>query len=285
MEYNLKVKNLSKKYNDFSLNNIDIFLPKGKIVGLIGENGSGKTTTIKAILNIISTDSGKIEIFGNVHSNLSKDLKETIGVVLDDSFLAPQLMLDDINSIMKKIYTNWDEELYNEYIEKFKLPKNKIIKEFSSGMKMKIKIIIALSHHPKLLILDEPTNGLDPVARYEMLEIFEDFVSNNENSILVSSHITSDLEHIADEIIFIDNGKCILSLDKDDFLNNYGIVFIHENEFKNIESTDYINYLKYKNEYMFMIDNKYKFMKKYRKYQVNRPSIEELMLILIKGVK
>ena len=165
----LEVKNLNKKYKDFQLKNVNLSLPKGMIMGLIGENGAGKTTTIKAILNIINTDSGEIKIFGLDNKKEEKKIKQDIGVVLDDSFLSEYLNPMDINKIMKNFYQNWDEKLYFKYIEEFKLPKNKISKDYSSGMKMKLKIAVALSHHPKLLILDEPTSGLDPVARNEIL--------------------------------------------------------------------------------------------------------------------
>ena len=165
MENNLEVKNLCKKYNGFELKDINLELPKGMIMGLIGENGAGKTTTIKAILNMINRDSGKIAIFGLDNIKDGKQIKEDIGVVLDDSFLSEYLNPIDINKIMKNIYKNWDEKLYFKYIEDFKLPKDKMSKEYSSGMKMKLKIAVALSHNPKLLILDEPTSGLDPVAR------------------------------------------------------------------------------------------------------------------------
>ena len=151
----LEVKNLNKKYKDFQLKNVNLSLPKGMIMGLIGENGAGKTTTIKAILNIINTDSGEIKIFGLDNKKEEKKIKQDIGVVLDDSFLSEYLNPIDINKIMKNFYQNWDEKLYFKYIDEFKLPKNKISKDYSSGMKMKLKIAVALSHHPKLLILDE----------------------------------------------------------------------------------------------------------------------------------
>ena len=195
MENILEIKNLSKKYDSFELKNINIELPKGTIMGFIGENGAGKTTTIKSILNIINKDSGQIKIFGL--DNKETKIKEDIGVVLDDSFLSEYLNPLGINKIMKNIYKNWDEKLYFKYLEDFKLSKEKISKEYSNGMKMKLKIAVALSHHPKLLILDEPTSGLDPIARNEILDIFQEFIQDENKGIFVSSHITSDLEHIA----------------------------------------------------------------------------------------
>ena len=205
MENILEVKNLSKKYDKFELKDINITLQKGMIMGLIGENGAGKSTTIRSILNLININSGEIKIFGLDNKKNERKIKEDIGVVLDDSFLSEYLNPSDINKIMKNIYKNWDENLYFKYLEEFKLPKDKISKEYSSGMKMKLKIIVALSHHPKLLILDEPTSGLDPVARNEILDIFREFIQDEEHGIFVSSHITSDLEHIADYITFIND--------------------------------------------------------------------------------
>ena len=285
MHDSLEVKNLCKKYNEFELKNINLKLPKGMIMGLIGENGVGKTTTIKAILNLINTDNGEIKIFGlNIKEN-EKKIKEDIGVVLDDSFLSEYLNPTDINKIMKKIYQNWDEKLYFKYLEDFKLPKNKISKEFSSGMKMKLKIAVALSHHPKLLILDEPTSGLDPVARSEILDIFQDFIQNEENSIFVSSHITSDLEHIADYITFINEGKIVLSKTRDELLEMYGIVKCSKSEFEKIDKNDYVKFKVNRYEYDVLVEDKSKFKRKYDFKIIDKPTLDDIMLIYIKGEK
>lgn len=285
MENILEVKNLCKKYNGFELKNINIELPKGMIMGLIGENGAGKSTTIKAILNVINRDSGEIKIFGLDNKENEKQIKEDIGVVLDDSFLSEYLNPTDINKIMKNIYKNWDEKLYFKYIEDFKLPKDKISKEYSSGMKMKLKIAVALSHHPKLLILDEPTSGLDPVARNEILDIFQDFIQDEEKGVLVSSHITSDLEHIADYITFINDGEIVLTKTRDELLENYGIVKCSEEEFKKLDKKDFVKYKKNRYEYDVLVENKYEFKKKYDVEVIDKPTIEEIMLIYIKGEK
>ena len=281
----LEVKNLNKKYKDFQLKNVNLSLPKGMIMGLIGENGAGKTTTIKAILNIINTDSGEIKIFGLDNKKEEKKIKQDIGVVLDDSFLSEYLNPIDINKIMKNFYQNWDEKLYFKYIDEFKLPKNKISKDYSSGMKMKLKIAVALSHHPKLLILDEPTSGLDPVARNEILDIFQDFIQDEEHAILVSSHITSDLEHIADYITFINNGEIVLTKTKDELLDRYGIVKCSEQEFKKINKADYLKYKKNRYEYEILVENKNEFKRKYDIQIIDKPTIEDIMLIYIKGEK
>jgi len=283
MENILEIKSLSRKYKDFELKNINIELPKGMIMGLIGENGAGKSTTIKSILNLINTDSGEIKIFGLNNKDNERKIKEDIGVVLDDSFLSEYLNPSDINKIMKKIYKNWDEKLYFKYIEDFKLPKKQMSKEYSSGMKMKLKIAIALSHKPKLLILDEPTSGLDPVARNEILDIFQDFMQDEEHGIFVSTHITSDLEHIADYITFINDGKVIFTKTRDELLENYGIVKCTEEDFKTIDKKDFIKYKKNKYEYDILIEDKLEFKKKYDIKIIDKPTIEDIMLIYIKG--
>lgn len=285
MDNILEIKDLCKKYADFELKKVNIQLPKGTIMGFVGENGAGKTTTIKSILNIIKRDSGEIKVFDLDNIKDEKKIKENIGVVLDDSFLSEYLNPTDINKIMKDIYKNWDEKLYFKYIKEFKLPEQKISKEYSSGMKMKLKIAVALSHHPKLLILDEPTSGLDPIARSEILDIFQEFIQDEEHGIFVSSHITSDLEHIADYITFINNGEIVFTKTRDELLDNYGIVKCTEEQFKTIKKDDYIKYKKNKYEYDILIEDKHEFKKKYDFSIIDKPNIEDIMVIYIKGEK
>lgn len=285
MDNILEIKDLCKKYADFELKKVNIQLPKGTIMGFVGENGAGKTTTIKSILNIIKRDSGEIKVFDLDNIKDEKKIKENIGVVLDDSFLSEYLNPTDINKIMKDIYKNWDEKLYFKYIKEFKLPEQKISKEYSSGMKIKLKIAVALSHHPKLLILDEPTSGLDPIARSEILDIFQDFIQDEEHGIFVSSHITSDLEHIADYITFINNGEIVFTKTRDELLDNYGIVKCTEEQFKTIKKDDYIKYKKNKYEYDILIEDKHEFKKKYDFSIIDKPNIEDIMVIYIKGEK
>ena len=284
MENILEAKNLCKKYNQFELKNVNLTLPKGMIMGLIGENGAGKTTTIKSILNLTNS-TGEINIFGLNVKKYDKKIKQDIGVVLNENFFSEYLNPKDINKIMKNIYKNWDEKLYFKYLEDFKLPQNKISKEFSSGMKMKLKIAVALAHHPKLLILDEPTSGLDPVARSEILGIFQDFIQNGENSILVSSHITSDLEHIADYITFINDGEIVLSKTRDELLEEYGIVKCNKAEFEKINKKDYVKYKVNRYEYDVLVENKSEFKRKYDFNVIDKPTLEDIMLIYIKGEK
>ena len=285
MENILEVKSLSKKYKGFELKNINLELPKGMIMGFIGENGAGKTTTIKAILDIINDYQGEVRIFGLDNKKDDKKIKEDIGVVLDDMFFPEILIPNDINSIMKDNYKNWDSNRYFKYLTDFDLPKTKQIKTFSKGMRKKLEIATALSHHPKLLILDEPTSGLDPIARNEVIDIFQDFIQNEECSILLSSHITTDLEHIADYIIFINNGEILLAKTRDELLENYGIVKCIESEFKKIDKNDFIKYKKTKYEYEVLIDNKKQFNKKYGIKTIDKITLDDLILLMIKGVK
>ncbi len=285
MENILEINNLCKKYDNFELKNISFKLPKGMIMGFIGENGAGKTTTIKAILNIIKNYSGDIKIFGLDNNNYDSKIKEDIGVVLDDMFFPEILTPKDINNTMKSIYKNWDSKMFNNYLNDFKLNNNKQIKTFSKGMRKKLEIITAISHHPKLLILDEPTSGLDPVARAEVIDIFQKFIQNDDCSILLSSHITTDLEHIADYITFINDGEIVLSKTCDELLNRYGIVKCTDIEFKKISKKDYIKYKKNKYNYEVLVDDKKSFKNKYNVDVIDRITLDDLMVLMIKGMK
>ena len=285
MENILEVKNLSKKYIGFELKDINFNLPKGMIMGFIGENGAGKTTTIKAILDIIQNYKGNIKIFGLDNRKDEAKIKEDIGIVLDDMFFPEILTANDINSILKDTYKNWDSKLYYKYLKDFGLPNNKPIKTLSKGMRKKLEIATALSHHPKLLILDEPTSGLDPIARNEVIDIFQDFIQNEECSILLSSHITTDLEHIADYITFINKGEILLSKTCNELLEKYGIVKCTEAEFKKIDKKDYIRYKQTKYEYDVLVENKKEFSKKYSVNTIDKITLEDLMLLMIKGVR
>lgn len=285
MENNIEVNNLSKKYEGFELKNISFTVPKGSIVGFVGENGAGKTTTIKSILNITNAN-GDIKILGKDIKQYEKEIKQNIGVVLDDSFLSDYLTAKQINSIMKDIYKEWNEDKYINYLKQFNLPKNKLLKDYSSGMKMKLKIATAISHNPKLLILDEPTSGLDPIVRNEILDIFRNYIEEDETrSIFISTHITTDLEHISDYIIFIENGEIIFNLPTVELLENYGIIKCSKEDFLNIDKQDYIRFKKEKYQYEVLTDNKENIIKKYNITTIDKPSIEYIMLLYVKGEK
>lgn len=282
----IEIKNLVKKYdNKFTLGSIDLEIPSGVIVGLIGENGAGKTTLIKSILNILKIDEGNIKIFNKDFNKEENTIKEDIGVVLDNMFFPEILTPKDINIVMKDIYKKWDEKLFKKYLNDFGLNINKQIKTMSKGMRKKLEIATSLSHHPKLLILDEPTSGLDPVVRNEVLDIFLDFIQDEEHTILLSTHITSDLEHIADKIIFINKGKILLDKNRDDLLDNYGILKCDIDSFDTISKEDIIVYKKNKYNYEILVDNISKIKKKYKNFIVDKITLEELMVLMIKGVK
>ena len=283
MENNIELKNVSKSYKGFTLKNISFNVPQGSIVGLIGENGAGKTTTIKSILNITNAE-GNVTIFGKDSKKAEKEIKNEIGVVLDDSFLSDYLTAKHVNSIMKDVYKTWNEGKYINLLKQFDLPKDKLIKDFSSGMKMKLKIATAIAHNPKLLILDEPTSGLDPVVRNEILDIFRKYIEEDETrSILLSTHITSDLEHISDYIVFIEKGKMVFDLPTNELLENYGIIKCSKEDFSRLDEKDYIKYKKEKYQYEVLTSNKDTIRRKYNITSIDKPSIEDIMLFYIKG--
>lgn len=278
MKNSIEIKNITKKYDDkFSLGPINIQIPSGSIIGLIGENGAGKTTLIKSILNIIKVDQGEIIIHG------SNEQKEEIGVVLDNMFFPEILTPKDIHSIMKDIYKTWDKDLYEHYLKKFQLPTNKPIKTLSKGMHKKLEIATALSHHPKLLILDEPTSGLDPIIRHEILDIFLDFIQKEDHTILISTHITTDLETIADQIIFLKDGKIALNEMKDEILDQYGILKCSPEKWNQIDKKDVIHFMKNKYNYEVLIKNKKQKKKKYPDFIIDNITLDDLMLLIVRG--
>ena len=281
----VNVENICKSYDGFKLSNVTFDIPKGHVVGIVGENGSGKTTTIKSILNIINIDSGNVKIFGLDSKKSEKTIKENIGVVLDDSFIPGYYTIVDIDKMMSIIHKNWDSKLFDYYITKFKLPKNKEIKHFSKGMYIKTKIAAAISYNPKLLILDEPTSGLDPIARSDMLDMFRDYMKDNEHAIFISSHITTDLEKLADDIIFIDDGKIILNKTREELLNDYLLVTCTHEQFDTIDSNDYINYKRNRFDCELLVDKNIDYKEKYNINNIVKPNLEKIMIIYIRGDK
>ncbi len=281
----IEIKELKKNYPDFSLTIDELKIPSGVVIGLIGENGAGKTTFIKSILNIIKKDSGTIKIFNKNLEEQELDIKKDIGVVLDNSFIPENLRPKDINMVMKEIYDNWDTELFYKYLKDFKIKDNQILKTMSKGMRKKVEIATSLSHHPKLLILDEATSGLDPIVRNEVLDIFLDFIQDEDHTVILSTHITSDLEHIADYIIFINNGEIVLEKERNEILDNYGILKCDIDAFDSIDKKDIVRYKKTKYNYEILVDDKTSCKKKYKNYVIDNITLEDLMLLIIKGGK
>jgi ABC-2 type transport system ATP-binding protein len=231
----LEVKNLNKTYNDFQLKDVSFQLEMGYIMGFIGANGAGKTTTIKSILNMIDLESGEVNILGKNMVEHELELKQDIGFAFGDIDFYTRSKIKTLTTVIKKFYKNWDDETYYNYLRKFKLDENKKIIELSTGMKIKYNLSLALSHGAKLLILDEPTSGLDPVARDELLDIFQELVLGGDISILFSTHITSDLEKCADFITLIENGQIIHSLEKDEFKESYLLLNGNESQLNQVK--------------------------------------------------
>ena len=279
----LKIQGLTKKFEGFALDKVSFRVPSGSIVGLIGENGAGKTTTINAALGLIKKDSGEIELFGENVEHLTPSIKEEIGAVFDASNFSEELTPEKLDKVLKDIYTSWDQDLFRQLLDRQEIPFSRKIKTFSKGMKMKLSLAAALSHHPKLLILDEATSGLDPVMRDDILDMFLDFVQEEDHAILVSSHITSDLEKVADYIVFIHKGKIIFSKPKDELLEDYGIIKCGDEQFKALDREDWIACRRQDYEWQVLTSDRKKAEKKYPKALVMPATIDEIMLLYVKG--
>lgn len=275
----LKIKSLKKSLNDFYLGPLDLNIKRGSIVGYIGENGAGKSTTIKLILGDMKKDSGEIYIFGKKIEDLTEDEKKKIAFVFEDFFFPQELNIKEVEKFHSMYYGNfWEKETFNKLLKRFKLPEKKKISTFSRGMKMKLSLILALSHKPELLILDEATSGLDPVARDDILDILLEFIQDENRSIMISSHILSDLEKIADEIAFLHRGKLIFMENKDKLKEDYGLVSLSKEEFESLD----------KNSIIAVRDHKFGkecLVKKDlipQNLEVENVSIEEIMVYMIK---
>lgn len=277
----IEVKNVTKNYGDFKLDSISFVVPQGSVCGFIGQNGAGKTTTIKAILDAINIDEGEIFVFGKSTKKDSYKLREDIGIVFDEMGFHEFMNGKDISIMMKHIYKGWDEKAFFEYMERFALPIKKPCGDFSRGMRMKLQIAVAMSHNAKLLIMDEPTSGLDPIVRNEMLQIFREFVVDEEHTILLSSHITGDLEKIADEVVFINGGKIVLTGNKDELLEKHGIIRCKKDEVDEISKSLIISTEVESYSASVLVNDRAACEKLYPGMVIEAASLEEIMIFYV----
>ena len=283
MKNAIEIRGLCKSYGDFALDHIDLTLPGGSIMGLIGENGAGKTTTIKCILNLIRRDAGEISIWDRDNLREERAAKAGVGVVLDECFFHDSLRPRDLDRVLGPVFPDWDRGLYGDYLDKFRLPANKLIREFSRGMKMKLSLAAALAHRPRLLILDEATAGLDPVVRDEILDEFLAFIQDEDHAILISSHITSDLEKAADYITYLHQGKVVLSEAKDVILDSYGRAAGTAEQFAQVDPADLVRVRRGSFGWEGLVADRAAFQRKYRDLLVEKTTLEDIMLFIGKG--
>lgn len=281
----LKIKDLKKSYDLFQLD-VSFEIPRGCITGLIGANGAGKSTIFKGILDLISIDGGTIEIFGKDYKTLSKKEKEKLGVVLAESGFSEFLTVQDVAKILENMYSQFDKAMFFDYCKRYQLPLKKQIKEFSTGMKAKLKILTAISHKAEFLLLDEPTTGLDVLAREDLLSMLREYMEENENrTILISSHISTDLEGLCDDLYMIDNGKVVLHEEIDTLLGQYGLLKISSEQYDTLDK----NYLLRKKReswgYACLTNQKQFYLENYPSYTMEKGSIDEVITMMIKGEK
>ncbi len=279
MENALEIKGLCKRYEGFVLDDVNLVLPRGCVMGFVGENGAGKTTTIKAILNLIRRDAGEIRALGFDNLKKEKEFKERTGVVLEDGSFMNMMDARNIDSLMKKAYPKWDSGKFMEYMRRFGIDKNKTVKDYSKGMRMKAAIAAALSHDAELLILDEPTSGLDPIVRDEVLDLLYEFMQDESHAILISSHITSDLDKIADSIAFIHQGRMIFCEQRDGLLDTYGLLRCTKEQLASLEPGT----VKAKRTGTFGCEALVRRDGVPGNLNVERVNIEQMMLLMTKG--
>ncbi len=279
----LKIEHLKKHYGSFSLD-CSLEVQQGCITGLIGQNGAGKSTTFKSVLGLISMDGGNVTILGKDLRDFTPKDRENIGVVLSDSGFSGYLTIRDIVPVLKNLYSNFDYSFFLEQINRFQLPLDKKLKDFSTGMKVKLKVLVAISHKAKLLILDEPTTELDVVARDELLEMLREFMEKDEqNSILISSHISSDLESLCDDIYMIHNGKVILHEDTDVLLSDYALLKVDETQFSQMDKQFILRFQKESYGYSCLTNQKQYYMENYPKIAIEKGTIDTVITMMIRG--
>lgn len=279
----LKVKHIKKNYASFSLD-CCLEVKPGYVTGLIGQNGAGKSTTFKAILGLIQCDGGSIEIFGQ--SALNEEDKQLLGVVLSDSGFSGYLTISDIIPILENLYKRFDKSFFLRMVNQFELPKNKKIKEFSTGMKAKLKIIVAMSHQAQLLILDEPTAGLDVIARDELLDMMRDYMAeDDQRAILISSHISSDLETLCDDVYMIHDGQVIMHEDTDVLLSEYALLKVDDQQFEQLDKAYILKYKKESYGYSCLTHQKQYYRENYPNIVLENSHIDDVMTMMIRGEK
>ncbi|MCH5199522.1 MAG: ABC transporter ATP-binding protein [Oscillospiraceae bacterium] len=282
----IELKGVVKRYDGFTLDNVSFEVPKGCIMGFIGQNGAGKTTTIRSLLNITKIDEGEIALLGLDHVRDEAEIKKRLAVVFDELPFHDFFNAGDMAKIFEGMYPQWDNKLYSDYLERFRLPRKKKIGQFSKGMKMKLQIACALSHNAELLVMDEATTGLDPVVRDEILHIFMEYLQDGERSILMSSHITSDLEKIADSVTFIDGGKILLSGYKDEVLEKHGILKCSKEELAGIDSADIVSVRTNSYGAEVMVSDREAAARRYDGAIIDPASLDDIMLFYVhKGAK
>ena len=281
----IELKNVVKDYGDFKLDHISFAVPEGSVCGFIGQNGAGKTTTINLILDIINRDEGEISLFGKPVDQDHAYVREDVGVVFDEMGFHEFMTAKDINIMMKNIYKNWDEVAFFDYLKKFSLPSKKKCGAFSRGMRMKLQIAAAMSHKAKLLIMDEPTSGLDPIVRNEMIGIFRDFVVEEDHTILLSSHITGDLEKISDEVVFIDGGKIVLSGNKDEILEKHGILKCKKEEASKVSEALIVGVEEEAYSTSILVNDRHAAAKLYPDMVIEEAALEDIMIYYVNAEK
>jgi len=285
MDYILEVDRLSKSFpkSGFALEEVSFSLPYGSILGFVGENGAGKTTTIGCILNTVTRDSGTVKLFGREMADGDTDLRERIGVVYDGDNFPGYWTAAQLERVMAGLYTHWDGALFHRYLEEFRLPTGQRLSQFSRGMTMKLALAAALSHRPQLLILDEATGGLDPVMREEILDLLLGFVQKEDHAVLLSSHITGDLEKVADTITFLHQGRVILTAPKDELIYHYAVLRCRESQFRALDQGDILAYRRREFQIDVLVADGRAAQRKYRDVVVDPASVEEIMLLLGRG--